>query len=249
MKKVLLLTVGLAMVLVLGLIAQAQMTGTPATQPATRPATQPAAVPTYKVGTVAIALPTINADFIEVGEDQRPKMEILCPAVNRLIAVFVTPEDQVKIIKSDNELKMKRYALVEVPRRGEFVNCTPADFQKIAADIAAGPGKELDKGINLAQEELTRRMKDLNLDAIELGKPVPLGTLYSKPDALGAGMVVLVKSGKQNIKVAMALSFIRVKQRLLLVYLYTDYQDVNSIKWLSETSERWATAILEANAK
>lgn len=253
MQKRWLLT--LAVVLTTGFAAQGAGTDSPASKPATAPATAPNVAPdtrpapTFKIGAVAVALPAPSVDFVEVGDDSRPKLELFCPDTNRLISGYVTPADLAKIVQSDPKLEMMRYALVEVPRGAEYMDCKPADFKEVLSGIDDAMGGQIDATFKDAQDAIDRRLKDLNLDTIDIGKPSMLGTLFSMTDAKGFGMVTVVKAGGQSKKIACAFSVLRVKQRLLMVYLYSDYKDESSIKWLGETSERWMTAILAANAQ
>ena len=77
--------------------------------------------------------------------------------------------------------------------------------------------------------------------------PVQLGRLFSKRDAYGIGMIMPLSMGGINMKMGMGIALMRVKQRLLFVYLYAEYKNEDTVKWLRKTTDDWADAILKAN--
>ncbi len=221
-----------------------------ATRPATQPATQPAPIPVFKVGGKALALPAPTPDFVEIGNQGRPKFEFFGTAETRLIAGYVTPADKVQILKSAPDFEMSQYAMIQVFRKLEATDITPADYKAIVDDICrAATGKELEANVKLAQEDIRRRLKEINLEPVNIGKPVSLGTLFSGSDAMCVGIISVVKTRKANKQVAGAFGVVRVKERILMFQIYNDYKDATSVQWLTETGQQWVEAIQKANAQ
>lgn len=123
------------------------------------------------------------------------------------------------------------------------------DFPQVAAGVKrefGGPASS--SSFQAAEEELKRRLKSLNIDTeVSLGKPVQLGTLFSKQDAYGFGMISPVSVGTRVMTMGMGGAVVRVKKRMLFVYLFSQYQNEESIEWLRSTTEQWADAMLKQN--
>ena len=207
--------------------------------------TKSAPVESFKAGGTPVAIPSPTAEMSEVGYDNREIMEVSVAPENRLIAAFVPTEDLPKFTKGLDELT--RYAMVQVPRRGEYMDCGASDFKEVTDGLKEAFGDVMSSSMKEAEDEIKRRMKSLDLDEVSLGKPIQLGCLFSKQDAYGFAMVVPVAMGGQNMKMACGAVLMRVKQRLLFVYLYAEYKNDETIKWIRKATEDWADAILKAN--
>ncbi len=203
----------------------------------------------FKAGGTPIAIPPPTSDMTEVGYDNRELMEVFVIPNNRLIAAFVLTNDLLRLTKKADDLSISKYALVQVLRNGEYMDCTPNDFKEGISDVSEQFGDAINSSsMKEAEEEFNQRMKSLDLDvAVSLDKPLQLGCLFSKEDAWGFGMIAPVSVGGQNIKIASGIVLMRVKLRVLFVYLYAEYKNEDTIKWIRKTTENWADAILKAN--
>jgi hypothetical protein len=186
----------------------------------------------------------------EIGSDYRVVLETLAPTTNRLVAAFNRPED-LKQILSGGSTPLPRYGLVEVPRRAEFVDVDSATFKTVEDNFAKEFGASLETDFKSAQDDLNHNLKALNSNAasIAMGKPLPLGILFSKPDAAAFAIVESISAQGPETKMAVATVVLRARDRLLYLYLYSIYKDDSTIQWLHTTSEQWADAILKANAQ
>lgn len=206
-------------------------------------------VPTYRAGLKSIAIPAPTTDFAEIGPDYRVLLEPLAPDSNRLIAAFTLPDDAATM-RSGGAYSLKQYALVEVLRRAEFATVAPDLFKQVEDAMATQFGADLNASLKDQQDELNHRLKALNGDSaatVSLDKPVLLGVLFSKPDACGFGVIMPVSAKGTTIKMAAGIVVMRVQQRLVYAYIYTEYKDEASVQWVRKTAETWADAILAAN--
>lgn len=208
-----------------------------------------AQVQSFKAGGVAIAIPPPTTEMTEVGYDNREFMKVFVSPNNRLIAAFVLTNDLPKLIKGSDNFIMSKYAMVKVPRRGEYMDCGVSDFREVTDGAEKELGNIMNSSMKDVEEEINRRMKSLELNdaTVSFGKPIQLGCLFSKQDAYGFGMVMPLSTGGTNMKMAVGDALMRVKQRLLFVYLYAEYKNENTVKWLRKATEDWADAILKAN--
>ena len=223
---------------------------TPAGQPALSGDAAPpkaAAPETYRAGGKQFALPAPSSDLVEGGPDNRIVMENFVPDNNRLVAAFATPEDLAALRAGSK--KLTKYAMVEVPRKGEFAEFSAGDFKDLADGAAQQIGVAMDSAVSEGEETFNRRMKSLELDnlTVKLDKPVQLGTLFSRSDAIGFGMILPVTVAGTTTRMIAGVIFLRVKNRVLFAYLYGSYKDESSAQWIRKASENWADAILKAN--
>jgi hypothetical protein len=149
----------------------------------------------------------------EVGYDIRERMELFVPPTNRLLAAFLMGKDMpLFATKGGAPPALTRYAMVQVPRQAEYLDARPTDFAKVVEGVKQQfVGANADATFQSAEEEITRRLKSLNVDkAVSLGKPEMLGTFFSKPDAYGFGMVSPVSVGTNTMKLAMGGAVVRI---------------------------------------
>ncbi len=86
--------------------------------PAVRLSAQTTTPPTdtFRAGLKSFSIPAPSADLVEPGSDYRVLLEPLVANTNRLVAGFVT-SDELNALRSSAGAQLKRYALVQVPRR------------------------------------------------------------------------------------------------------------------------------------
>ncbi len=201
---------------------------------------------TYRVGLRSIAIPAPTGDLVEMGSDFRVLAEPLAPVSNRLVAAFVTPTD-LKALQSQPSTTLSTYALAETVRPAEFVNVTPAIYLQ-AADATKQQFGSSDTWVKDVQEQLNRTIKSLNSNvAATLDKPIFLGTLFEKTDETGYGMILPVTVSGTTRKMVAGLALLRVKDRLLMGYFYTELKDDGTVAYVRSTTEHWADSILAAN--
>jgi hypothetical protein len=203
----------------------------------------------FKAGGTLIVLPAPTRDIVEIGDDKRPLLDVIVPADNRLVAAFVLVEDLPHIKQGDAGLTMSRYALVEVARRAEFTDCEASDFKEVVDTVKTQFGDLMNSTKGQVEDEFNNRMKALHLDeaTMSLGQPIQLGCILSKPDAYGFGTIVPISKGGTTTNMGAGITLMRVKKRMLFVYLYAEYKNENTVKWLRDTTGEWTDAILEAN--
>jgi hypothetical protein len=217
--------------------------------PAMLHAQEKVAVATYRAGLKSIAIPAPTSELSEIGPDYRVLFEPLVADSNRLIAAFTTSDDAAAMRAGKSE-GMKEYALVEVLRRAEFTTVTPELFKQVEDTMATQFGTTLNSTLKDQQDELNHKLKAAIGDsatAVNLEKPVQLGVLFSKPDACGFAVVMPVSAKGNNMKMVAGVTVLRVQERLIYAYLYTRYNDEESMQWIRKTAEGWADSILAAN--
>jgi hypothetical protein len=203
----------------------------------------------FIVGGVSIKIPVPDTAMVEVGKANRSNMEIFVPQNNKLISAYVLTNDLPILFKENNNTVMSKYALVEVPRGGENMDCGADDFKEVVNGAKESFGGEFSSVLQESEDEFNRRIKSLDLADMQIrfGQTTQLGCFFSKQDIIGFGILASYEMGGNPIKMGMVVSLIRVNKRLLFVYLYAEYKDDETIKWLRNVGEKWNDEIMKIN--
>lgn len=211
---------------------------------------QSAQVPTYRSGLKSIAIPPPTSDLKEVGSDYRVIFEPYVPDTNRLIAAYMPDGDASKIL-AGVVIGGFRHAFVETMRRTEFAELDAASFKQISAAFDKQYGTvqgSSQADLKAQQDELNHKLKAVGATAdVAIDKPIQLGAFFSKPDAFCFGSIFPVSAGASSAKMISSVIALRVRNRLLYAYIYAPYAGDDSVRWVRDTSEEWADAILKAN--
>lgn len=199
-------------------------------------------------GGTAIAIPGPGTDFLEVGADKHDYFDNSVASTNALLCAFVLRDTLPRLTKPAGGLD--RYMLVEVSREGQSQDVSPADFDDTVTSVKQqlGDASRMNRTFRETEEQARQKLRKMNAsDDISFGKPVVLGTLFQIKDAYAVGMIVPVTSHGVTSRVLNASVLMRVRNRLLFVYLYADYKDEATYKWVGDTAEGWVRHILAAN--
>jgi hypothetical protein len=200
-----------------------------------------------KAGGVALTLPAPSREFEEVGDRLRSMaFEAMTPSANRLLAAYLQSATLKKL--ADGSTKdLGIYGMLQVPRRYEYADCGPNDFAEVRKSTAGEMGGVADQKIGDIEAEMNVRLKSLGADPVSTGKPQALGKFFEKTDAAGFGMLMPVTAGKETVQMAFGVGLMRVRQRLMFVYLYSRYESPETVQTLRKLLESWCDAILAAN--
>jgi hypothetical protein len=206
---------------------------------------------TYRVGMKSIVVPP-PADLVETGPDYRVLFEHDAPDTNRLVAAFLPPESISKLPASSPE-GLPHYAFLETLRQAEFVDMDETTYKQVAVAVAKQFGASPDAPVldlKAFQDEVNHKLKAVGGTVdVSLKEPVMLGTFFSKPNAMGVGMLMDVGAGGKTKKVIVGTTFMRAKNRLLYASVFAEYKGDESAAWVHKVAEQWADAILQANAE
>jgi len=213
-----------------------------------QPAAAPADAGSYTVGGTALAVPSPVADW-KSGDDYSKVMELFVPATNRLVTSFLAADDIARLNKGDTSGGFTKYAVAEVNRAIESTDIGADDFKQLTGALAQQFGADLSSSVKDMQDEVNQRLKSLDVGKLDvsLDKPYMLGTFFSKDDEMGFGLVESVKAGDSTAKMVGGCAVVRVKQRVLFLYLFAQYEDEKTVAWVRANIEKWADAVLKAN--
>jgi hypothetical protein len=203
--------------------------------------------PELKAGGTAVAVPGPAGDFVEAGDKLRAAFfELLVPSNNRLLSAYLQRKALTQTSEG-NRTVLDVYAMVEVPRRAEYADCTPQAFEKVLKSTEAYMGKWSAKNTGELEQELNNHLKTLGAKPIEVGRPEMLGGIFRKSDAAGFAMLATSKVPGATDTMATGFGLLRVKQRLILAYLYRKYESPETVRWVRTNLESWCDAVLAKN--
>ena len=207
-----------------------------------------AADPEFKAGGVALVLPGPSGDFVEVGDKLRTTLfELLVPASNRLLSGYVSSKSLATLNSAKTQGALDIYAMVEVPRQSEYSDVTPQLFAQVIKSMESSMGKLDAKTFDNVEQELSARLKSLGAGPVDVGHPEMVGGRFQKSDAAGFAMLLAFKQGERSVTMANGTAFVRVRQRLLFMYLFRKYESPDTVSWLRKNLEPWVDAILAKN--
>jgi hypothetical protein len=201
----------------------------------------------FPVGDVSISLPAPpGQDMVELGNG-RNFFDPAVPDSNRLMAAFVLEKD-VPTLHTGTRQVLTPYALVETLRAAENSEISADDFKSIAGSIGTQVGAVLDSSFKESEDTFNQKMKTMNLNVqVSYGKPVMLGTFFSKTDAFAFGMMAPVTANGTTTNMVVGTVLLRVKSHVVFVYFYSAYQDDRTPGRVRAISEQWTDALLAAN--
>jgi hypothetical protein len=204
------------------------------------------------IGGVAISVPAPSDAFAEVGAEKRGYFDLFAPANNRLVCVFIGPDELARLTGTPRNLK--RYLLVESNRAVEDSGheITSADFDQMISAIKKSLGDEnfTNHITEASRDEFQQKLKSLGSSKdLSVGKPVQLGTVIEMKDAYVFAMIVPLAVSNVTTKMMVISSVLRLRGRLIFEYVYAEYVDESTFRWASKTAESWANRTLAANAK
>ena len=204
--------------------------------------------PEFKAGGVTLSLPG-PTNFEESGDRLRTTLfELLAPSTNRLLSAYVPVQTLAELNKGKVPTAgMNVYALVEVPRRAEYADCTPQVFESLLSGMESSMGKVASEKVGQVQEEMNIRLKSLGTKPVEFGHPEMLGGIFKKSDAGGFAMLLAVKQDTGSVTMAAGIAALRLKQRLIFAYLYRRYDSPETVALVSKDLETWTDALLAKN--
>ena len=104
--------------------------------------------------------------------------------------------------------------------------------------------------------DVVKVIKDVNaqfsniediIGRVQVGEMKTLGSIFENADALALIAITNYNTAQGVKKVLGGVSCIRVKDRAIFIYVSTEFENEESLKWVSSTIEGWTKSILSAN--
>ncbi|MEI6821960.1 MAG: hypothetical protein WCL51_08480 [Bacteroidota bacterium] len=203
-------------------------------------------VTTSNVSGKLIKFPVPNSQYKEVGDAQRYQFASFLPSSNSMLCIYLDTFDITKLVNHENEnIKMETYMFVEINKNLIDSDCSDTNFIEVKAEalqLLKDDTIQLLDDANSFLKEIIDEKEDVKLNHLK-----NLGIIYDTKESCGMLMSFVVKNGNKSTKKLCSVNYLRLNNRLIYVYVYATFTDIAQVKWIKETSESWAKAILGAN--
>lgn len=210
-----------------------------------------------QVGGVAIeapALPGFN-EISKISPDVVALAEAMIPATNRLLGVYLSDRDYEKLVNGESP-DFDRYMFIQVHRELENKNVSRADFREISTQLKAQQDtiledvrEDVGKIFDSASDQISKDY-DVSLD-MQLGDQKSLGVFLDQPNAVAFTSLVKYQGNLEGESfdyiMAGSTMLMKVKRRLLYVYVYSQYETQADVDWVESRTSELANLLLTAN--
>ena len=199
-----------------------------------------------EVDTTNINIPLPSNEFYDIGENLREQLKSFVQSFDKLLCFYFDSSDYRILINKDfDSVILNKYIHIESPPQSERNDLSDEQILKfnnniITPNIAA---------IKLEIDSINKILEDTKL-IVSYDNHNSIRTedyFYHIKDAGGKYVYEIVNKYSQNYKSLSTINTIIIKKKLLYFEVYCEYKDIESIKWITDISESWAKAILDAN--
>lgn len=195
------------------------------------------------VGGQSILISMPEEDLVEVGDKMRKFYEIQVLEQHTLKAVYL-PKDVVKKLGVE-PVSEERKIFIEVDKSIENKECSGQDFNILIKYAKTALSTNLNESFEKVNIHYSK-IKDI-IGKTEIGKPTFMGTILDIKDAFGYLIFTKINSDEGINKVIAGTLILRIKNRILSIYVYNYLEDVESFTWVSNTIQSLAKSLLELN--
>lgn len=211
----------------------------------------------FDVGGVSVHVPALQG-FTEVSKRSPEIVDLaqaMIPPANRLLGVYLSNADYEKLANGEAP-GFDRYVFVQVNRELEDVNISSSDFREISAqlraqqdtilhDVAERAGRQLDRATRKISQDY-----DVSLD-MRFGEQRSLGVFLDRPNAIAFTSLVKYQGNLEGEVIGYVMAgstmLIKVKRRLLYIYVYSQHQARADVDWVESRTTELADALLASD--
>lgn len=209
------------------------------------------------VGGVTIEAPSLPGfnEISKISPEVVALAEAMIPPANRLLGVYLSDRDYEKLVNGESP-EFDRYMFIQVHRELENKNVSRADFREISTQLKAQQDTILDdvkedvgKLFDNASNQISKDY-DVSLD-MQLGDQKSLGVFLDQPNAVAFTSLVKYQGNLEgepfDYVMAGSTMLVKVKRRLLYVYVYSQYDEQADVDWVESRTTELANLMLTAN--
>lgn len=194
-----------------------------------------------QIGGKLILIPTPLNGFVESGDIKRIVAESQVPEGNKLLAYFLPTE-----IANQVGIEPSKKMFIQVNKEVESLLCSPSDFIDVKESLKSiFSSAGLLEVIKDANTELKRTQEIIG--KAEIGEMKTVGSILETPNAISFLTVTKYNFEEGSGRVIGSASCIRVKQKVLLIYIFNVLENEESINWVSTVTKDWINSILNIN--
>lgn len=213
------------------------------------------------IGGEDIVLPALDGMVEMHGQNEQfdQLLRQFVPPENRLVAVYLTPEDAAAVQKDGQASDMSRYIMVQTTKADLTFNGVE-DFDVVREEIIKGIGgqnpdttrevqKHLDDASGFINDKYHRRTQ------LQVGETRPLGAFMNYDGAFGVAVLANLgvqseeAGGSQSLTIVTSVTALNVKGRVLFVNTYSHYNGDADADFVRETARAYTRAVFAANGQ
>lgn len=174
--------------------------------------------------------------------------ETMTPATNRLLAVFIADTDIVRV-KASQQPTMDRYFMVQTFRQTEGVTASPAEFAQLQEMLRKQYVEISKQVLPTVQGELDRAAAQLSKESgapgvkLKVGEIKPQEVFHDVPGQISllalTAYRVEVAGKAQEIPMALGVTTLALKGKMLYFYAYSRYRDATDLAWIKTQTLDW----------
>ncbi len=165
--------------------------------------------------------------------------------INYFVFYFDSSDYRTLIYKDHDSINMNKYIHIESPPQSERNDLSEERILKFNKTMMETNIANIKHGVDSINKVLLDTKLIVSYD--NYNRIGTEGYFYHIKDAGGKYVYEIENRFSKNYKSLSTINTIIVKKKLLYFEVYCEYKDYESIKWISDISESWAKAIIEAN--
>jgi hypothetical protein len=214
-------------------------------------------VSTFQLGNRSISIPAPKGfeEATSQFETIRKRIQLTGIPGNDILAAYL-PREVCDKLRAGEPGSFAFYSKISIANESREVDSSAAQFADQIADFRKGSPQWLDtKGplMKAVSEMMSKRVSgEIKQDTdISLSDSTNLGEFGTKPDGYSTMLLTKVRvdvANKQRIRFVVAsASLVRVKQRIVNVFAYRNFESNNDAELLRDFTQQWISQILAAN--
>lgn len=199
-----------------------------------------------KIGATYIDL-KVPKEYAQISKYEKTIFELFkfhTPKTNELLELLL-PKSKLKTLSKENIQDINKYILIQTIKSEKEKSISQKQFKKITAFMKQ-QNFTIDSKIGAINKHLKSIDKEIAQN-IKIGQSLPLGIYLDKDKVLGFGNLIRsLKKDKTVLTVAVS-NFVKVKDKILLIYVYKKYLGTEDIKDVEESSIKIINNLLDIN--
>jgi hypothetical protein len=182
-------------------------------------------------------------NFIEVSAEKRKLVNNLLKENEKLLVLFLPADISPKL--GVEPIKITKAIYVAVMNKFEKIKCLENDFIDFKGGFMSSYSDNL-LAITKTESQLYSKLKN-TLGNVENDEEIELGTIMDIKDAF-ATMILRQSNTNGGLEKTLASClFIRLKNRILLIFISDSYKNEESLIWIYNTTQIWSKYLLDLN--
>ncbi len=201
---------------------------------------------TVKVDGISIKIPMPSKNYYKILTDKNNIFKSYIPDGNKLLVAYVDSIDNNIIANgTPDKASLKKCMFVQSNKPYENISISEKQLKEIRIENFGRAKYVLQQLLDSNTYYIEKYRKNNSGIFTETSKNI--GVIYENKNAFGLLVSIVENDGTKYQFSTCIAGYVKVKNRLIFTFVFTDYNYNSDIIWASNVSERWAKAIIDAN--